>query len=96
MNVEFHLKSIIGPATKLHDAGLLVEGEVFHVHLTGAVVDGRGLPLNFPCVKQSGLGSEGHLEVPIGTGIVDYILYHCTIIINRNVGKDFDYLQLKS
>ena len=28
-----YLKSIIGPAPKLHDTGLLVKGEVFNVHL---------------------------------------------------------------
>ena len=28
-----NLKSIIGPAPKLHDTGLLVKGEVFNVHL---------------------------------------------------------------
>ena len=28
-----NLKSIIGPAPKLHDTGLLVKGEVFNIHL---------------------------------------------------------------
>ena len=40
-----HLKPIISPASKLHDASLLVEGKILDVHLTGGVVDGRRLPL---------------------------------------------------
>ena len=62
-----HLKSIVGPAAKLHDTGLLVEGEILDIHLTGAVVNGRGFPLNQSIVKQSGFGSQGHLEVPVST-----------------------------
>ena len=40
-----YLEAIIGPASELHDAGLLVEGEILNVHLTGGVVDGWRLPL---------------------------------------------------
>ena len=40
-----HLKPIVSPASKFHDASLLVKGEILHVHLTRGVVDGRGLPL---------------------------------------------------
>ena len=42
---QHHLKPIISPASKLHDASLLVEGKILDVHLTGGVVDGRRLPL---------------------------------------------------
>ena len=33
-----NLKSIIGPAPKLHDTGLLVKGEVFNIHLKIAII----------------------------------------------------------
>ena len=42
---QHHLKPIISPASKLHDASLLVKGKILNVHLTGGVVDGRRLPL---------------------------------------------------
>ena len=60
-----HLKAIVGPASKFHDTGLLVEGEVLHVHLAGGVVDGRRLPLHQPGVEQRGLGRQRHLEVAV-------------------------------
>ena len=60
-----HLKSIICPAAKLHDTGLLVEGEILDVHLTGAVVDGGGFPLHQTGVEQCCLGGQRHLEVAI-------------------------------
>ena len=40
-----YLKAIISPASKLHDASLLVKGEILNVHLAGGVVDGWWLPL---------------------------------------------------
>ena len=40
-----HLKPIIGPGSKFHDTSLFVEGKVFHVNLTGRLVDGWRLPL---------------------------------------------------
>jgi hypothetical protein len=46
------LKPIIGPRTKLHDTGLLVEGKVFDVNLTGGLVDGGRFPLHQPVVPQ--------------------------------------------
>ena len=64
-----HLESIVCPAAKLHNAGLLVEGEVLHVHLTGAVVDGWRLPLDETLTVESGLGGQGHLEVPFSTSV---------------------------
>ena len=45
-----HLEAVVGPAAELHDAGLLVEGEVLHVHLAGGVVDGRRPPLHLECI----------------------------------------------
>ena len=63
-----YLESIVGPAAELHDAGLLVEGEVLHVHLAGGVVDGGRLPLHPPLVVQGRLCGQRHLKVPVRTG----------------------------
>ena len=40
-----HLKPIISPAPKLHDASLLIKGEVLDVHLARRVVNCRRFPL---------------------------------------------------
>ena len=64
-----HLESIVCPAAKLHNAGLLVEGEVLHVHLTGAVVDGWGSPLHLPGAVQGRLRRQGDFEVSICAGV---------------------------
>ena len=63
--LSVYLESVVGPAAELHDAGLLVEGEVLHVHLAGGVVDGRRLPLHQPGVEQRRLGRQRHLEVAV-------------------------------
>ena len=60
------MESIVSPASKLHDAGLLIEGEVLDVHLAGRVVNGRRSPFHEPGVEQGGLGRQGHLEVAVG------------------------------
>ena len=60
-----YLKPVIGPAAKLHDAGLLVEGEVLDVHLARRVIDRRRLPLHLPGGHQGGLGGQRHLEVAV-------------------------------
>ena len=44
---QVHLVPVVGPGTELHDAGLLVKGEVFHVHFARAMVDRRGFPFHF-------------------------------------------------
>ena len=69
-----HLEAVVRPAAELHDTGLLVEGKVLHVHLTGAVVDGGGFPLHQTIVKQSGFGSQGHLEVAVSAEHLEMIL----------------------
>ena len=50
-----YLEPVVGPAAELHDAGLLVEGEVLHVHLATGVVDRGGLPFHEAGVEQGGL-----------------------------------------
>ena len=63
-----HLEAVVGPAAELHDAGLLVEGEVLHVDLARGLVDGWRLPLHEAVVPQRRLSGERHLEVPIRAG----------------------------
>ena len=64
-----HLEAVVCPAAELHDTGLLVEGEVLHVHLAGAVVDGGGFPLDESLAVESGLGGQSHLEVAVSTWV---------------------------
>ena len=60
-----HLKAVVSPAAELHHTGLLVEGEILHVHLAGAVVDGGGFPLHQALAVQGRLGCQSHLEVSV-------------------------------
>ena len=64
-----HLKPIICPAPKFHDAGLLVEGEILDVHLTRRVVDRRWLPLKYKL--KLGDGREGERGLKISDKIHD-------------------------
>ena len=66
---QINLEAVVRPAAELHDTGLLVEGEVLHVHLTGAVVDGWRLPLDETLTVERGLGGKGHFEVPVSTSV---------------------------
>jgi hypothetical protein len=61
-----HLKPVVGPAAKLHDAGLLVEGKVLDVHLARRVVDRGRLPLHLARGHQGCLRRKGHLKVAVG------------------------------
>ena len=63
-----HLEAVVRPAAELHDTGLLVEGKILDVHLTGAVVDGGGFPFYQPLAVEGRLGGQCHLEVAVGTG----------------------------
>jgi hypothetical protein len=50
-----YLKSIVGPGTELHEACLLVEGEVPHIDLTGGLENGGRSPNHFARVVQHSL-----------------------------------------
>lgn len=65
---QVDLVAVVGPAAKLHDARLLVEREVLHVHLAGRVVDGGRPPLHQARVEQRRLRRQRHLEVAVGAG----------------------------
>lgn len=60
-----HLEAVVRPGPELHQAGLLVEREVLHVNLAGALVDGWWLPLNTARVVELCLGGQRHLEVAV-------------------------------
>ena len=62
-----YLETVVGPAAELHDAGLLVEGEVLDVHLAGRMIDGRRSPLHQTRVEEGRLRWQCHLEVTVGT-----------------------------
>ena len=62
-----HLKAIVRPAAKLHDAGLLIKREIFDIHLAWGMIDSGWLPLHQTVVIKSCLGSEGHFKVSIRT-----------------------------
>ena len=61
-----YLEAVVGPGAELHDARLLVEGEVFYVDLAGRLVYRRWLPLDPPCVIQRRLRRQRHLEITVG------------------------------
>ena len=88
MTGAVYLESIVSPATELHDTGLLVEGKVLHVHLTGAVVDGGGLPGYIPRVIESCLGCQCYFKVSISTENV--ICMRCER--REMVDQSLDYL----
>ena len=54
---EVHLVPVVGPAGELHGAGLLVEGEEFHVDLTGRFEDCRAQPGHVPVRGHDGVGA---------------------------------------
>ena len=64
-----YLETVIRPAAKLHDTGLLVEWEVLDVNLARRLVDGGRLPLDEAVVPQGRLGRQGHLEIAVRTAI---------------------------
>lgn len=64
-----YLESVVGPGAELHDAGLLVEGEVLDVDLARGLVDGGRAPLHAPRVVQRRLGGQRHLEVAVRTAL---------------------------
>lgn len=63
--MQIYLEAVIGPRTKLEDAGLLVEGEVLHVDLARWLIYGRRLPLDQSLMVDCGLRGQGHLEVAV-------------------------------
>ena len=63
-----YLEPVERPAAKLEPAGLLVEGEVSDVDITGGLEDGGWLPLDQPVVVQGGLGHRRDVVVTVGTG----------------------------
>lgn len=63
--MRIYLEAVIGPRTKLEDAGLLIEWEVLHVDLAGRLIYGRRLPLDQSLMVDGGLRGQGHLEVAV-------------------------------
>ena len=61
-----YLESVVGPAAKLHDARLLVKGEVLDIHLARRVVDCGRLPLDLARRHEGRLRRQRDLKVAIG------------------------------
>ena len=58
--LEVDLEAVVGPGAELHEAGLLVEGEVAHVDLAGGLEDGRRRPEHLARVVEDRLGHGRH------------------------------------
>lgn len=63
--MQIYLEAVIGPRTKLENAGLLVEREVLDVNFTGGFIYCRWLPFDQSLMVDCGLGGQGHLEVSV-------------------------------
>lgn len=59
---------VVGPGAELEGAVLLVEREVLHLDLAGALVDGRGQPQDAAIGADQHIGVERYLVGPIGAG----------------------------
>lgn len=60
-----YLEAVVRPTTKFEDASLLVEGKILDIDLARALVYGRRFPFDQALVVDSGLGGQGHLEIPV-------------------------------
>ena len=88
----FHyLEAVVGPATELHDAGLLVEREILDVHLTGRMINGRRFPLNQSGVEQGGLRGQRHFKVTISTERKSALISNPFIITHWTQYSEGDY-----
>ena len=68
--LQVQLVAVVGPRGDLEEALLDVEGEVLHVDLAVAFVDGRRLPDDDPGVLDYGFGLQRDLEVAVSAGEV--------------------------
>ena len=60
-----YLETIIRPASEFHDASLLVEREILHVHFAGRMIDSRRFPFNQAVAFQGGLRWQRHFKVAV-------------------------------
>lgn len=60
-----HLKTIVGPRAKLHDAALLIKRKILNVDLTGGLVDSWRFPGNISFVCDNRLCHQSHLIVSV-------------------------------
>ena len=64
---SMYLKAVIGPASKFHNTSLLIEWKIFHIHLTGGMIDGWGLPFHITGVEEGRLCCQCYLKITIST-----------------------------
>ena len=60
-----HLKTIVGPRTKLHDAALLIKRKILNIDLTGRLVDSWRFPGNISFECDNRLCHQSHLIVSV-------------------------------
>ena len=60
-----HLKTIVGPRAKLHDAALLIKRKILNINLTGGLVDSWRFPGNISFVCDNRLCHQSHLIVSV-------------------------------
>jgi hypothetical protein len=60
-----HLKTIVGPRAKLHDAALLIKRKILNIDLTGGLVDSWRFPGNISFGCDSRLCHQSHLIVSV-------------------------------
>lgn len=63
-----YLKAVVCPRAKLHNAGLLVEREVFHIDFTRRFINCRWFPFNHAAVVEGCFRGKRYLEVAVRTG----------------------------
>jgi hypothetical protein len=64
-----YLESIVGPRSKLHEARLVIEGEVPDVDFARRFENGRRRPQYFACVVQHGFCHRRHHVLAVGAAI---------------------------
>lgn len=60
-----HLKTIVGPRSKLHDATLLIKRKILNIDLTGGLVDSWRFPGNISFECDNRLCHQSHLIVSV-------------------------------
>jgi len=60
-----HLKTIVGPRAKLHDAALFIKRKILNIDLTGGLVDSWRFPGNISFKCDNRLCHQSHLIVSV-------------------------------
>lgn len=87
-----HLKTIVGPRAKLHDAALLIKRKILNIDLTGGLVESWRFPGNISFVCDNRLCHQSHLIVSVrARNKHQFKLMHYLLLDN-----EFDRRQIRS